>query len=106
VYDLCARVKYDAALQAVAAQARKDRLDRVAIAIVPFGIGGVLLNILNYAQRGLRDYNSCAIWLIASGISSYGTIWNTVAALECSNESITRKCEDIAQVPQSKTLPQ
>jgi hypothetical protein len=53
----------------------------MAIAIVPFGIGGVLMNILNYAQHGLRDYSSFAIWLIAVGINSYGTIWNIVAAL-------------------------
>jgi len=53
----------------------------MAIAIVPFGIGGVLMNILNYAQHGLKDYSSFGVWLIAVGINSYGTIWNIAAAL-------------------------
>lgn len=43
--------------------------------------GGVLMNILNYAQHGLRDYSSFAIWLIAVEINNYGTIWNIVATL-------------------------
>ncbi len=53
----------------------------MAIAIVPFGVGGVVMNILNYAQHGLRDYSSFGIWLIAVGINGYGTIWNIMAAL-------------------------
>jgi uncharacterized membrane protein len=53
----------------------------MTIAIVPFGVAGVLMNILNYARHGLRDYSSFAIWFIAVGISSYGTLWNIVVAI-------------------------
>ena len=53
----------------------------MAIALVPFGVGGVGANILNYAENRLRDYSSFAVWLIAVGINGYGTAWNIVAAL-------------------------
>jgi uncharacterized membrane protein len=53
----------------------------MAIAIVPFGIGGVVLNILNYAQNGLRDFSSFEIWVLAIAINGFGTAWNVVAAV-------------------------
>jgi len=51
----------------------------MALAIVPFGIGGVLMNILNYVQNGLRDYSSFGVFCIAVGINLFGTIWNIAA---------------------------
>ncbi len=53
----------------------------MAIAIIPFGIGGVVMNIMNYLQNGLRDYSSLEIFLIAVGINAFGTLWNIIAAI-------------------------
>lgn len=53
----------------------------MGIAIIPFGIGGVVMNIVNYLQNGLRDYSSFEIFLIAVGINTFGTVWNIMASL-------------------------
>lgn len=53
----------------------------MAVAIVLFGVGGVVLNVVNYVQNGLRDFASFEVFLIAVAINAFGTIWNIVAAV-------------------------
>lgn len=53
----------------------------MAIAIIPLGGGGVVMNIMNYLQNGLSDFSSFEIFLVAVGINAFGTLWNIVGAL-------------------------
>ena len=57
------------------------KLYRVAmvIAIVLFGGGGVIGNVLRYFDSGLTDYASFSAWAIAVAINLFGTILNTIA---------------------------
>jgi hypothetical protein len=51
------------------------------LALLIFGGGGVIGNVLNYLHAGLEDYASFGIWVLAVGINLFGTIWNLLAAL-------------------------
>jgi hypothetical protein len=52
----------------------------MALAIPLFGVGGVAMNILNFAQTGIDGCSSFAAWASGTAINSYGLIWNIVAA--------------------------
>ena len=53
----------------------------MAIAVLGFGYGGVVVNILNYLNTGVEGYLSFTAWLLALAINSYGTLWNIIAML-------------------------
>lgn len=53
----------------------------MVLALVPFGIGGVILNISRYLDSGLAEYSSFAAWAIAVSFNLYGTILNIIATL-------------------------
>lgn len=53
----------------------------MAIAVLGFGYGGVVVNILNYFNTGVEGYLSFTAWLLALVINSYGTLWNIMAML-------------------------
>ena len=62
------------------------RLNRIAwyrvamiVAIVLFGGGGVIGNVLRYFDSGLVDYASFSAWAIAVAINAFGTVLNTIA---------------------------
>ena len=38
----------------------------MATAVIPFGIGGILMNVLRYARNELRDFSSFEILCIAA----------------------------------------
>ena len=63
---------------------RMDRIGwyRIAmcVAILLFGGGGVIGNVLNYFYSGLENYASFSAWALAVAINSYGTILNLMAA--------------------------
>ncbi|MXU64314.1 hypothetical protein [Oceanomicrobium pacificus] len=50
-------------------------------ALLVFGGGGVIGNILRYLEAGLADYASLPVFVIAVGINSFGTLLNLCAAL-------------------------
>lgn len=52
----------------------------MVIALILFGGGGVIGNIVRYFQTGLEQYASFYAWIIAVAINSYGTIFNFIAA--------------------------
>ena len=53
----------------------------MGIAVVVFGGGGVLANILRYMDSGLDQYASFTTYVIAVSINIFGTIWNIIAGL-------------------------
>lgn len=57
------------------------KLYRVAmvLAIVLFGGGGVIGNVMRYFDSGLADYASFTAWAIAVMINTFGTVLNTIA---------------------------
>ena len=50
------------------------------VAIVLFGGGGVIGNVLRYFESGLVDYASFSAWVIAVAINAFGTVLNIIAA--------------------------
>ncbi len=58
------------------------KLYRVAMvgALLIFGGGGVVGNVVLYFQSGLERYASFSAWLVAVSINLYGTILNVIAA--------------------------
>ncbi len=57
------------------------KLYRVAmvLAILLFGGGGVIGNVMRYFDSGLADYASFTAWAIAVMINTFGTVLNTIA---------------------------
>jgi len=53
----------------------------MVVAILFFGGGGVVGNIVRYAETGLSEYASFSAWLVAVAINAFGTVLNIVAAL-------------------------
>jgi hypothetical protein len=53
----------------------------MVLALVPFGIGDVILNITRCLGSGLAEYASVPAWGIAVAINLYGTDLNVIAAL-------------------------
>ncbi len=51
----------------------------MGLALLAFGGGGVIGNILLYVQSGTESYASFEIWLLAVAINAYGTFFNLVA---------------------------
>ena len=49
------------------------------VAIVLFGGGGVIGNVLRYFDSGLVDCVSFSAWAIAVAINAFGTVLNTIA---------------------------
>lgn len=64
---------------------------RVAMgfAILFFGVGGVIGNIVRYMDSGLEHYSSFAALVIAVAINAFGSLWNGIAVL-----GLFRKNED------------
>ncbi|GGE98881.1 hypothetical protein H1W37_18225 [Stappia taiwanensis] len=64
---------------------RAGRLGWYRLAMIPalvfFGGGGVIANVLRYAENGLESYASVTAFVIAVGINAFGTILNLIAAL-------------------------
>ena len=56
---------------------------RVAMvpAILAFGGGGVIGNIVTYFSGGEASYASFGAWVVAVGINAFGTVLNIIAAL-------------------------
>ena len=52
----------------------------MAPAILAFGGGGVVGNVVHYAQTGLEDYAGMGAFVVAVSINFYGTILNIIAA--------------------------
>jgi hypothetical protein len=50
-------------------------------AIVLFGGGGVVGNVLRYVEGGLEQYATFGAWALAVAINGYGTVLNIVAGL-------------------------
>ena len=50
-------------------------------ALVFFGGGGVIGNVVNFLQNGLASYASLTVFFVAVSINAYGTALNIVAAL-------------------------
>lgn len=50
-------------------------------AVLMFGGGGVVMNVVNYVQSGLDGYSSFAALAAAVAINAFGLIWNVIAAL-------------------------
>lgn len=53
----------------------------MVIAVILFGGGGVIGNIVRYLDSGLDNYASVPAWAVAVGINLFGTILNIVALL-------------------------
>jgi hypothetical protein len=53
----------------------------MVVAILLFGGGGVVGNILRYLDSGLADYASLTAWYSAVAINAFGTVLNIMAAL-------------------------
>ena len=53
----------------------------MVVAIVLFGGGGVMGNIMRYMDSGLEQYATFLAFVIAVAINSYGTVFNIIAAL-------------------------
>ena len=64
---------------------RAGRLGWYRLAMIPallfFGGGGVIANVLRFAESGLENYASVAAFAVAVGINAFGTILNLIAAL-------------------------
>lgn len=50
-------------------------------ALVLFGAGGVIGNIVRYLDSGLENYDSVKAWVAAVGVNLFGTILNVLALL-------------------------
>lgn len=53
----------------------------MVVAIVLFGGGGVIGNVMRYLDSGLAQYATFGAWLVAVAINAYGTILNFIAAM-------------------------
>lgn len=51
------------------------------LAIIFFGLGGVLGNIYHYFDSGSEEYASITAWLLAVLINAFGTFLNIIALL-------------------------
>lgn len=71
---------------------RTGRIGWYRIAMVPalvlFGFGGVIGNIIRYIDSGLAEYASLAAWGIAVAINFFGTVLNVIAALKLFKEKV------------------
>ena len=59
----------------------------MAVAIVFFGVGGVIGNVTRYMESGLVHYAGFGAWAVAVAINAYGTVLNIIAALGLFNHS-------------------
>ena len=53
----------------------------MVLAILLFGGGGVVGNVVRYLDSGLESYAGFGAWALAVAINTFGTVWNIVAAL-------------------------
>jgi len=53
----------------------------MVVAIVLFGGGGVVGNVMRYMDSGLEHYATFLAYVIAVAINGYGTVLNVIAAL-------------------------
>ena len=53
----------------------------MVVAIVFFGGGGVLGNIVRYLDGGAALYAGVGAWVVALAINAFGTVCNIIAAL-------------------------
>ncbi|KUJ83189.1 hypothetical protein AVO45_18575 [Ruegeria marisrubri] len=50
-------------------------------ALVAFGGGGVIGNVVNFSQNGLASYASLPVFFVAIAINAFGSVLNIAAAL-------------------------
>lgn len=50
-------------------------------AVLMFGFGGVLMNIVHYLQSGLEGFSSFPGFAVGVSINAFGLIWNALAAI-------------------------
>ena len=64
---------------------RMGRVGWYRIGMIPalllFGGGGVIGNVVRYLDSGLAQYASVTAWSVAVGINAFGTVLNIIAAL-------------------------
>ncbi|RLA26409.1 MAG: hypothetical protein DRR11_19860 [Gammaproteobacteria bacterium] len=53
----------------------------MVFAVLLFGGGGVVGNVVRYLGSGLESYADFGAWALAVAINTFGTVWNIVAAL-------------------------